>query len=766
MRSFALLIALCAGLVTPPWVCAQAMPGTEPLTGKEDYARVMVDGIHRYLTKQTRAAALRRAEAWKVDGSSARALEESLEPRRQRLRRILGATDPRLPPAMELVATTARPALVAEHDGVRVFAVRWPVLPGVHGEGLLLEPTGPPVACIVAIPDADLTPEQLVAAPAPFAWTLAANGARVVVPTLVNRQDTWSGSARVGRFTNQTHREFVYRMAFEMGRHIIGYEVQKVLAAVDGFAKEKDHLPIGVCGYGEGGMLALYSAAIDQRIKAAVVSGYFGPREGLWEEPIYRNVWGLLREFGDAEVARLVAPRSLIIEPADFHPGPAPAARDGRRGAAPGLFRAPTLQALRGEYDRIAAIHAPARAFLHDLLSLPKAADEAAPLPPGRPETMTALLEQLGGKNARELLRPAPPELRGPPDADQRQHRQVDELVSYTQNLMGPAVKNRQEFFWSRLDTSSFEKLQKSQQPLRDSFWDDIIGKLPAPTMPLNPRTRLILDEPKWKGYEVVLDLYDDVICYGVLLVPNDLKPGEKRPVVVCQHGLEGRPSDIVDPRVKSVYNAFGAQLADRGFIVFAPQNPYIFQNEFRQFVRKANPLGLHIYSFIARQHERILQWLATLPFVDSTRIAYYGLSYGGKVAMRIPALLTGYCLSICSGDFNEWIWKNINLDWAGSYMFTGEYEMYEFDLGNTFNYAEMAALIVPRPFMVERGHSDGVGLDEYVAFEYAKVRRLYDRLGIGDRTEIEFFVGGHEIHGRGTFAFLHRHLSWPAPAK
>ena len=131
---------------------------------------------------------------------------------------------------------------------------------------------------------------------------------------------------------------------------------------------------------------------------------------------------------------------------------------------------------------------------------------------------------------------------------------------------------------------------------------------------------------------------------------------------------------------------------------------------------------------------------------------------------MRIPALLLRYCLSICSGDFNEWIWKNITLDWGSSYMFTGEYEMYEFNLGNTFNYAEMAALIAPRPFMVERGHDDGVGLDEYVAFEYAKVRRHYSRLGLSDRTAIEFFPGGHVINGQGTFAFLHKHLNWPAP--
>ena len=87
-----------------------------------------------------------------------------------------------------------------------------------------------------------------------------------------------------------------------------------------------------------------------------------------------------------------------------------------------------------------------------------------------------------------------------------------------------------------------------------------------------------------------------------------------------------------------------------------------------------------------------------------------------------------------------------------------------QFNLGHTFNYAEMAALIAPRPFMVERGHQDGVGPDEQVAYEYAKVPRLYAELKIPDRTAIEFFDGPHTIHGVGTFRFLHQHLKWPEP--
>ena len=82
---------------------------------------------------------------------------------------------------------------------------------------------------------------------------------------------------------------------------------------------------------------------------------------------------------------------------------------------------------------------------------------------------------------------------------------------------------------------------------------------------------------------------------------------------------------------------------------------------------------------------------------------------------MRIPVLVDGYALSICSGDFNEWVRKvaSINDNTYTSCPFTKEYEIPEWDLGHTFNYAEMAALIAPRPFMVERGHHDRVGTDE-----------------------------------------------------
>ena len=266
-----------------------------------------------------------------------------------------------------------------------------------------------------------------------------------------------------------------------------------------------------------------------------------------------------------------------------------------------------------------------------------------------------------------------------------------------------------------------------------------MIGTLPEPTLPLNPRTRQVYDEPKWTGYEVVLDVYPDVIAYGILLLPKDLKPGEKRPVVVCQHGLEGRPRTCIDPKERhAVYNSFAAQLAERGFIVYAPQNPYIGENDFRAAPAQGQPaqaVALLVHRPPAPADARLARDAAVRrPEADRASTA-------SPTAARRPCAcrpsMKRYCLSICSGDFNEWIWKNVSVDLDRSYMWTGEYEMFEFDLGNTFNYAEMAGLIAPRPFMVERGHDDGVGTDEMVAYEYAKVRHLYaNRLKIPDRTD------------------------------
>jgi dienelactone hydrolase len=740
-------------------------PGTEPLTWDGDIASRMIEGIDRFLLSELEKSVDRREQFWQRDVSSAedeKAYAASLEPTRQRLAHILGLRDARIAPqALEFVASTSQPPLVGESERFKAYAVRWPAFANVTGEGLLLVPAGQSKADVVAIPDADVTPEQLAGlaaglpAESQYARRLAESGCRVLIPMLIDRRlEARNGRARL------TSREFVYRSAFELGRHLIGYELHKILAGVDWFEadgqKRGAARPIGVIGWGEGGMLALYAAALDTRIDAVCVSGHFDSRQTIWNQPLDRNVFGLLERFGDAELAAMIAPRAVVVEACR-----GPEVTLPSEGGGPADLKSPELDSVRAEVERAQALLARTKSSAQVRLLV---SGDQGQGPCGSETALIALVQKLG----LEAVQPGGPEvknLRPNFDPAERHARQLQQMDRHNQELLVESPYVRQQFM-NKLDTTSLETYQKSVEWYREFFRQEVIGQFPYALLPAQPRSRKRYETEQWTGYEVVLDVFPDVFAYGILIVPKGIPDGEKRPVVVCQHGLEGRPQDIVQGD-HPAYHDFASKLAERGFITFSPQNIYIFRDRFRTLQRKANPIKTTLFSVMVPQHQQIVNWLSSLPQVDPQRIAFYGLSYGGKSAMRIPPLVPNYCLSICSADFNEWVWKNASSRAPHSYVWTGEYEIFEFDLGSTFNYAEMAALICPRPFMVERGHFDGVAPDETVGYEFAKVRFLYQgRLKLKDRCEIEWFDGPHTINGQGTFAFLHKHLSFPAPQK
>jgi dienelactone hydrolase len=702
----------------------QQLAGTAALTWDGDLAERMMDGAHRFVERKI-------AESVKTR-----------RPDRERLRSLIGAVDPRVPVAMERFADDGEALIVAETAYYRVYQVRWPVLDGVTGEGLLMEPRGTAAAYVIAMGDADQTPEAVASG---WARSLAENGCAVLIPTLIDRGTQWSGHPDI-HLTDQTHREWIYRQAFHMGRHIIGYEVQKVLAAVDLAARTRTGpAKIGVAGYGEGGLIAFYAAAVDPRIDATLVSGYFDSRQNVWAEPIYRNVWSLLRDFGDAEIAGLIAPRGLTIEHC----------RAPEIAGPRGNLRTPDVASVRAEFGRIGG-DARTRRLIEG--------------GPGSDEAVMTFARHIGIQLDRAAAGTVAVQ---PARAADRQHRQVLELERHVQGLIRGSEKAREQFFlykvmpeladetWNRDLRSKIlpaGKFIEGTKPYRRVFREEILGQFDDPLLPPNARTRRIRETPRWTGYEVVLDVWPDVFAWGILLVPKDIRAGERRPVVVCQHGRQGLPIETIEGDTL-YYRNLAARLADDGFITFSPHNLYRGEDRYRWLSRKANGVKASLFSFIVSQHDQLLRWLGTLPMVDAGRIGFYGLSYGGETAVRVPAVLEGYAASVCSGDFNSWTEKVASTDQRFSYMYTVEWEMPYFNMGSTFDYAEMAYLIAPRPFMVERGHNDRVSRDQWVAYQYAKVRWLYAQLGLADKTEIEFFDGGHTINGEGTFAFLKKHL-------
>ncbi|MFM7151552.1 MAG: dienelactone hydrolase family protein, partial [Gemmataceae bacterium] len=489
------------------------LPGTKQLNMDGDVASEMVAGIDRFLLKEIEKAEESREKLWRRDFSSRENYLAAIEPHRKKLAHILGVRDKRLefqgPEKVSIIGEDSRIASTRNFD---VDVVRWPVFDGVHADGLLLTPKGiAPRGYVIALPDADHTPEQLIglvpglSEEAQFAKILASHGMKVLIPTLIDR----SYKPRSGR-AKMTNREYIHRSAFELGRLLIGYEIQKTLSGVDWFSKiKKSHEKIAVVGWGEGGLIAFYAAALDPRIEIASVSGYFGNRNQIWQHPLDRNVFGLLEQLGDAQVAGMIAPRCLIIGTV-----PGPSLDLPSEGGAPSQLRSPSPTDVEREWKRTLEIVSPLK-----------------------PNSFMFLENEWKSINQQVL------KLCGIPFVDKsdtyaphgkiqdrvyRQDKQLKELDRFNQQLLSESAARRNEFLplfdqfksddkKKKVSTKDLPSFADSMEPFRNHFYTEIIGKFSHELSSPNPRSRLVKETPQWSRYQVLMDVFPGVIAYGIL---------------------------------------------------------------------------------------------------------------------------------------------------------------------------------------------------------------------------------------------------------
>ena len=717
----------------------------------------IIDGVRLYHENRLASLKPQREQYWKRDLTSNEAYKLSVQPNRINFRKILGAVDER-----EAVSMTKKDK-VGETDLYTISEICWSVLKEIsprpalqdwpvldvpakiQGEGLLLEPKGESKGFIVAIPDADQEPESIVglkegiSKDSQFARQLAENGYTVVVPAIIDRTNRWS------RGTNRSSRSWIYSQAYEMGRTVNGYEIQKIEALIDWFQSiDAEYSKVGLVGYGEGGLLAFYTAALDTRVDATLVSGYFAPREDIWKEPIYRNVWGLLKEFGDAEIASLIAPRSLIVEYSSV-PSYDADKNDGTKIEPPAELWTHTFSEVDTEFNRISSLTGK---NIGEKVLIKNNNNGTVPF--GSDSALYALMEMLGNNKVLPLSNEMPVDFCQEFDYTARMGRMVEQMVGHTQLLLRDSEYVRNEFTEEWND----------QEKLRDYFKEELIGWSNDDFLPINPRTKLIEDQPYYRCYEVLLDVLPNVEMWGVLTIPKNIKVVEKRPVVVMQHGRGGSPFTALDE--ENSYFGIGRRLAEKGFVVFTPFGNWTGETRFRWIDRIARPAKNTLWSAVGKQHQQLIRWFHTIPFIDTERIAIYGKSIGGQAASLISSMIPDYALSINCAYFNESARKECSIYFPTSFVYHVDSEMPMWNRGHTLEYAEMSnRLIFPRPFMVEHGIRDGIAPAGWVEYEHNKVHTYYNEQGKEDRTELDLHEGGHIINAVKTIPFLSKHLYW-----
>ena len=234
-------------------------------------------------------------------------------------------------------------------------------------------------------------------------------------------------------------------------------------------------------------------------------------------------------EFGDAELAGLIAPRALIVE-ASRGPeitGP-PAETEARKGATPNgkLISNRLLPSVEAEVERARPLFAGLKAKEKLQLVVSDGGSGLA----GSEAALTGFVGITWSQDKDTAFRR--PCLKICVRIMMEQSGCTGSLISLSTTLNGCWEKRRRS---ERRSGRRRTRRARSAGNRARSFTATISGMkslaaCPPRSAPANPRTRHIYDEPKFKGYEVMLDVWPDVFAYGILLVPKDLRPWRTAP--------------------------------------------------------------------------------------------------------------------------------------------------------------------------------------------------------------------------------------------
>jgi len=331
---------------------------------------------------------------------------------------------------------------------------------------------------------------------------------------------------------------------------------------------------------------------------------------------------------------------------------------------------------------------------------------------------------------------------------------QYQQLEKYLDRLIAESETGR-EAKWHR-DFSTVERYLASIEPYRKRLIERL-GGFPATKGQLRPRRELVGENSLYRTERVWLEALSGVDVYGILLTP--VKPG-RRPALMCLHGMGGSPAMSTGVSERDDYmRRFGAQAAERGYVVFAP---YIVNDmaQRNRLHRKAIWVGRTLQILEQWKMLRATDFLASLPEVDPERIGMYGISWGGRTTLYQAAIDPRLAAVVVSGYFNQTTKKQFEPSpYSTAYVDTDEEYSFFPKFAPEFSDADLASMVAPRPLFIEAGTLDTAAYFKDGFIEFTRARDIYRRLHAGDRIEFGLFRGLHLIHGRQAFEFLDKAL-------
>ena len=333
-------------------------------------------------------------------------------------------------------------------------------------------------------------------------------------------------------------------------------------------------------------------------------------------------------------------------------------------------------------------------------------------------------------------------------------------------NLL-PSDHRRVDFY---LDAEGKEQLVKTQadwairraQILKG--FQKATGELPdrkqLPALDIQIKAEEKREKHVRQTIEFVSENGDRTPCY--LYIPKGIKPDEKRPGIVALHPTNKIGKGVVDGLSQRPNRAYAKELADRGYVVIAPDYlsfgeyaGYDFEND-RYFSGTMKGIWNHM---------RCVDLLQSRSDVNGDKIGAIGHSLGGHNAIFLGVMdpRVKVIVSSCGWTpFHDYYGGKIK-GWTSDRYMPSLRDVYGLDANKVpFDFYELIAALAPRAFFSNSPLHDSNF--DYRGIEKAApvARRIYDLYEASDKMRIAYPDAQHDFPTEvreESFRFLDRFL-------
>lgn len=313
--------------------------------------------------------------------------------------------------------------------------------------------------------------------------------------------------------------------------------------------------------------------------------------------------------------------------------------------------------------------------------------------------------------------------------------------------------------FGQRRQIQTPEDWQIRRQQIQDNL-QTVMGRLPGASFRVPLDVRVVAESRDGKIIRRKLsfqsDPFDRVTAW--LLLP-DVAAGKPSPAVLCLHQTIGAGKDEPVGLAGSPNMHYGRELAERGYVVLAPDYPSMGEHayDFAQHPEFASGSLKAVWDNI-----RAVDLLSALPEVDRERIGVIGHSLGGHNALFTAVFEPRLKAVVSSCGFTS-LQKDDLPSWTGPRYMPRISGQFGADVRRLpFDFHEVVGGLAPRPFLACAATGDGDFDVEGVRDVIAAARAVYRLLGQPDHLRAEYPESSHDFPTatrQQAYRFLDLHL-------